>query len=133
MRQTYAGGCHCGAVRFTVELDLAQGTARCNCSICAKARFWAAFVPEGALRLAAGADDLSEYRFGRESVRHRFCRHCGIKPFGTGRNDALGAFHAINVACPDGIADADLAGAPLAFFDGRHDRWDRPPAETRHL
>jgi hypothetical protein len=44
MKRAYHRSCHCGAVRFECELDLAQGTSRCNCSICAKSRFWKAIA-----------------------------------------------------------------------------------------
>jgi hypothetical protein len=62
-----------------------------------------------------------------------FCKRCGIKPFGRGRAEALGEFYGVNVACIDNVSDEELAQAPVVYEDGRHDRWDRPPAETRHL
>lgn len=72
------------------ELDLAEGTSKCNCSICSKGRFWKAIVKAGALRLAEGADALSEYQFASRSIHHFFCRHCGIKTFGKGHLELLG-------------------------------------------
>jgi len=133
MKKTYRGSCHCGAVRFECQLDLAQGTSKCNCSICSKGRFWKAIVKADAFRLEQGADCLAEYRFGRENIHHLFCRRCGIKSFARGHMDELGDFYAINVACLDDVADEELAQAPVVYQDGRHDAWERPPAQTRQL
>jgi hypothetical protein len=133
MKRTYNGGCHCGDVRFECELDLADGTTRCNCSMCTKGRFWKAIVRAGDFRLLQGERSLSDYQFGSHSIHHRFCRRCGIKPFGQGHMEELGGdFYAVNVACLD-IGDEEMAQAPVRYEDGRHDRWESTPAETRHL
>ena len=136
MEKTYQGSCHCGAVRFRCEIDLAAGTSRCNCSMCSKGRFWKAIVKADALQLMQGADVLTDYQFDGGTgagIHHLFCRHCGIKPFGRGSHPALGEFYGVNVACLDGVTDEELVAAPVSYEDGRNNRWESAPAETRHL
>ena len=50
MAKAYAGGCHCGAVRFECDLDAAAETSRCSCSICAKGRFWKTIAKKKTLK-----------------------------------------------------------------------------------
>jgi hypothetical protein len=134
MKKTYQGSCHCGIVRFEVDLDLARGTAKCNCSICAKSRWWGTMARPESLRLLAGESELSRYQFNTKSSYHAFCRHCGIKTFVRGYLAELGGeFVSINVACLDNVADTELAALPVSYSDGRNDNWMNPPAETRHL
>ena len=134
MKKTYHGSCHCGEVRFECELDLAEGTSRCNCSICTKTRFWKAIVKADAFRLLRGGDVLADYQFGTNAIHHLFCSRCGVKAFGSADMEELGGkFYAINVACLDDAMDEELAQAPVTYENGRHDRWDQAPAETRYL
>ena len=134
MRKTYHGSCHCRAVHFECELDPAEGTSKCNCSICTKTRFWKAIVKVDAFRLLQGEDVLADYQFGAKAIHHLFCSHCGLKTFGSGdMEEPGGRFYAINVACLDDAMDEELTQAPIAYENGRDDRWDQAPAETRYL
>jgi molybdopterin-binding protein len=36
--KTHSGSYLCGAVRTEVDVDIAEGTKKCNCSSCTKAR-----------------------------------------------------------------------------------------------
>lgn len=132
MKERLSGHCHCGAVRFACRVDLSAPTTRCNCSICAKARYWFAAVPAADFELLAGADALAEYRFGSHGVGHRFCRTCGIKTFGEGSHPAFGGrFFAVSVACLD-LEPEQLAALPIEYNDGR-DESGKTPRVTSYL
>jgi hypothetical protein len=133
-KQTYRGSCHCGAVRFEADFDLAAGTSKCNCSICGKTRNWEVIVKPDAFRLLTGEAELGDYQFGSRSAHHQFCRRCGVHVFGRGYVEAIGGdYCAVRLACLDGVDEAALASAPVAFMDGRNDAWQSAPAVTRHL
>ena len=132
MKKTYLGSCHCGAVRFKADIDLGQGTFKCNCSICFKTRAWLAPVPAGDFQLLSGEADLVDYQFGRKRLHHPFCKTCGVRAFSRGSDAAGNASYAVRVSCLDDVDAAELVAAPVRYFDMRHDD-PKPPAETRHL
>ena len=134
MKKTYRGSCHCGAVRFEAELDLAADSYKCNCSICTKSRNWGVLVKPDEFRLLAGESELSDYSFGTHSNHHLFCRHCGVRPFGRGHIEEIGGdYVSVKLACLDGVDPAELAAVPVKYGDGRNNNWWNAPAETRYL
>lgn len=75
------GGCHCGAVRFAVELPDPLVAIDCNCSICTKKGFLHVIVPRADFALLRGGAALSTYTFGTHTAKHHFCGTCGIHAF----------------------------------------------------
>ena len=49
--KTFHGSCHCGAVRYEADIDLALGTVKCNCSICTKKGLHFVFMPPSSFQL----------------------------------------------------------------------------------
>jgi len=128
--KTYHGTCHCGAVRFEAEIDLAQPTYRCNCSICSRNRFWAAVVTPGAFRLLEGESAVQQYLFNSMRNEHYFCKTCGVRAYGLGNK---GEMVGVNIGCLEDATSEELAAAPICYCDGKHDNWQNAPAITSYL
>jgi hypothetical protein len=133
MMKTWRASCHCGAVVVEAELDLAQPSYRCNCSICRRNRFWPAVARAEGFRLLQGESELTKYVFGTKKNHHFFCRHCGVRVFGVGNDTPIGTMYGINLGCLEGLSEAELAVIPVTYVDGLHDRWDTTPEFTTHL
>jgi hypothetical protein len=126
-RRRYSGKCHCGAVRFEAEIDLAAGTSRCNCSMCIRAAMWSAMIKPEAFTLVSGEESLSDYQHGGRFSHWLFCRHCGIRPFSRGDAPWMGGpYYAVNLNCID---DLDPSGVTVRHFNGRDNDWQQPRVE----
>jgi hypothetical protein len=115
---TCSGGCHCGAVRFSVELPQRIEAHRCNCSICSQTGFIHVIVTADRFHLLQGEDGLTEYRFHTRTARHLFCSRCGVKSFYVPRSHPDG--YSINLNC---LNLTDAFEVEVTDFDGRH--WSR--------
>ncbi len=106
----HKGGCHCGRVRFEAEGEI-EAAVVCNCSICSRkgALLWA--VDAKKFHVFDAGPDMGAYVFGTRTMRHRFCRNCGIATHSEGDG-----FVAVNIRCIEGL---DVEGVKAVEFDGR--------------
>lgn len=112
---THRGGCHCGAVRFSVRAPAQLPLTLCNCSICAMTGFEHLIVPATDFTLEQGEGALVEYRFNTRQARHLFCGTCGVKSFYVPRSHPDGV--SVNARCLD---PETVRGSTRTDFDGAH-------------
>ena len=115
MTKTVTGGCHCGAVRFEIDVPPQVDVLDCNCSMCAKTGFLHLIVPGGDFRLLTDPAALSEYKFNTGTARHLFCSTCGIKSFYVPRSHPDG--YSVNLRALDDPAALDVT---ITAYDGRN-------------
>jgi hypothetical protein len=119
------GGCHCGRVRFEVDVDLRSPGSRCNCSVCTKTAVTSYIVKPATFRTLAGEDALGEYEWGSKTSKRYFCAHCGVHTFGRGHLAEVGGdYVAVNANCLD---DVDPTTLDVIYWDGRHNNWQAGP------
>lgn len=111
----YKGSCHCGNVAFEVEGDF-ERVMSCNCSICSRKGSMLWFVPRQSMQLFSAPEAAATYTFNNHLIKHRFCRTCGIHPYGEGTDPDGNDVAAINIRCLD---DVEPDSVPVDHFDGR--------------
>ena len=113
--QTCSGSCHCGRVKFEIDIPDLLNVSQCNCSICKKSGYLHLIVAGEHFRLLSGKDDLSDYRFHTGVARHLFCKVCGIKSFYVPRSHPEG--FSVNLNCLELPDDIDVS---IKVFDGQN-------------
>lgn len=122
---THGGGCHCGAVRFEVDLPEAIEVEDCNCSICAMSGNIHVIVPAHRFTLVTGNSKLSEYNFNTGVAKHLFCKTCGVKSFYSPRSNPDG--YAVTYRCIDDWQKLNVVIKP---FDGQN--WEANAGALAH-
>lgn len=111
----YKGSCHCGNCAFEVDGEL-TGAVACNCSICSRRASLLWCLPRDRLRLLTPQEHLATYTFNRHAIAHRFCRNCGIHPYGEDVEASGERMVYVNLRC---LENVDIASVPVQDFDGR--------------
>lgn len=120
--ETVQGGCHCGAVRFSLRVASSVTLLACNCSMCAKTGFLHLIVAHADLHLHSGGENLASYRFGTGAAEHLFCKTCGIRSFYQPRSHPDS--WSVDFRCLD---DGHGLDAHVEAFDGRN--WEQAHAD----
>lgn len=110
----YRGSCHCGKVKISFAGEFGPAIS-CNCSICSRRGSLLWFAPRESVTVT-GENELATYTFNKHVIRHRFCKTCGILPFGEGVDPKGNQVAAINIRC---LEDFDLTQVPVHHYDGR--------------
>jgi hypothetical protein len=100
MQQKFTGSCHCGNVRFEVDLDPAEAVV-CDCSICSKKGVIIGRVAEAQFRLLTPLENLGLYQFHKRIAKHYFCPQCGVHTFNRPRSAP--ELWAVNLRCLDDL------------------------------
>jgi hypothetical protein len=123
----HSGSCHCGAVKFEVQLDATAGS-RCNCTVCTKIGALGGIVKPDAFRLLSGEPSLSFYEWGGKTAKRYFCKSCGVSCFSRGHLEQIGgAYVSVNFNALDDIDPADVK---VTYWDGRHNNWQAGAREA---
>lgn len=112
---TYSGSCHCGAVRYEVTLEPPAKAVACNCSICSRAGWLLAFVPQEAFRLLTSKEALTDYQFGKKTSHFPFCKTCGVRAFASGTDNHGKGTVGVNLRCLVGL---EATALPVETVDG---------------
>lgn len=108
----HQGQCHCGSVKFTVQLPHGLvDTRRCNCSMCRRRGAVVASVELNDLSINEGEEILSLYQFNTNTAKHYFCSKCGIYTHHQRRSNPQ--LYAINIACLEGVDPFVLKQVPV--------------------
>lgn len=113
---TFTGRCQCGAVAFTADLSLDKPIT-CNCSRCRRLGSVLVFTPQANFTLLHGQDNLTEYLFNKQVIRHSFCKTCGIEGFAMAAAPDGTPMMAVNVNVLEGVDPRDVA-ARAHHYDG---------------
>lgn len=110
-----SGGCHCGRVKFEIEIPDKIIVHRCSCSICEKSGYLHLIVAASRFAVLCGEESLVEYRFHTGVARHLFCGVCGIKSYYVPRSHPES--FSVNLNC---INLPDEVDVTIEAFDGRN-------------
>jgi hypothetical protein len=123
-KKLFHGSCHCGKIKYLANIDLAQGSGKCNCTFYLKNCFWSYKATTEDFEWTAGQDSSTKYSSNPMIGEYVFCKICGTMPFGvTKDSEWTKAGASIRLVTLDDISIAELSSIPVTYTNGRDDSW----------
>lgn len=115
---THTGGCHCGDVRFEIQVPPRARVLSCNCSMCNKLGYLHLIVDRDKFKLLTPEENIQTYTFNTRIAQHYFCKRCGVKSFYVPRSHP--DQYSVNVRCLD---EGTFEPEEIIDFDGQN--WEQ--------
>ncbi len=123
-KKIFHGSCHCGQIKFEANLDLAQGSSKCNCTFCRKNSYWSIRTSLEDFKLVEGQDSQKEYVNNPHIGYYVFCNHCGTIPYGISKKtEWTKEGVSIRVQTLDDITVEEMNSMPIVYLNGRDNTW----------
>jgi len=117
-RNSYPGGCHCGALSFTFRTERAptEWTVRaCQCTFCRAHDALSTSDPQGEIEFAAHRPEaLQRYQFGQRTADFLLCRECGVY-LGAVMDLPEGRYGIVNVHAFKPVPEGVPGPAPMSY------------------
>ena len=85
IHRAFSGGCHCGNIRYRLDLPVSDDSVparACGCSFCRPRRATYTSHPAASLQAEiVDQDHLSRYQFATETAEFLLCARCGVLVF----------------------------------------------------
>jgi hypothetical protein len=121
-KKLFHGSCHCGKIKYQVNIDLTQETIKCNCTFCRKNSNWNTKVKDEDFEILEGQDYFSKYSSDPNIGEYIFCKYCGNMPFGiTKKTEWTEEGASIKLSSLDDISVAELAALKITYYNGKDD------------
>ncbi|KAE9371932.1 hypothetical protein N431DRAFT_426495 [Stipitochalara longipes BDJ] len=139
--KTYTGGCHCGFIRYSLNLDLTDTVGgKCNCSSClSRGLLILDVLPPSSFKLKSPSS-LNDSQLGKYSPKGEggsfffyFCKNCGVNVFYQARNTSDKGepeWLRINALSLDPDQGLDFTKFKMEYWDGKNNNWKAGPSDV---
>ena len=123
-KKLFQGSCHCGKIKFKANIDLTNGSSKCNCTFCRKNSYWSIRVKPEDFELIEGQDSSTKYSNNPQIGYYVFCNHCGSMPFGMSeKSEWTEEGVSIKASSLDDISTEELNSMSIKYLNGIDNTW----------